>query len=211
MVGILLALQVNNWNSYQKQLRLEKEILKDMKEGLEYDLQTISNSIDDHLLFIESQNKVKDWIDGKVEYTESLESRFKHITWISLFWPKDAHFETLVDFGIRNVSNKGLGSQISSLYDYLYKEVLFWQEEYKKVSLEFRNSLDELEFEFIEDSSDILIEMRPSDPTVILNNKAFKFNLIKTSSTLKIYTESKLKVARDEIKKTINLIDDELK
>ena len=206
VIGILIALQINNWNENQKQLKVEKEILKDIEAGLEYDLEIISKAIDDHMIFIESQNKIKDWLDGKLEYNESLESHFGKITFASLFWPKDAPFEALVDFGIRNVSNKELRDQISSLYDYQYQEMLFWQDHYKKTSIEFRNTFDELEFEFIQDSSDILLGMRPTNPDLFLNSKAFKFNLIKTSSTLKIHTERKLKIVQDEIKKTIKMI-----
>ena len=38
VIGILIALQINNWNEYQKQLKTEKEILKEVKVGLESDL-----------------------------------------------------------------------------------------------------------------------------------------------------------------------------
>ena len=51
MIGILLALQVNNWNENQKTLKLEKEILAEVKIGLESDYNGVNVVIKDHLRF----------------------------------------------------------------------------------------------------------------------------------------------------------------
>ncbi|MBT8315498.1 MAG: hypothetical protein KJP26_13645, partial [Maribacter sp.] len=36
VIGILIALQVNNWNESRKQSRLEIQLLKDLKTELEF-------------------------------------------------------------------------------------------------------------------------------------------------------------------------------
>ena len=102
VIGILIALQINNWNEIQKQLKLEKEILAEVKVGLESDYEIINQVIEDHLEFINSKDKIIDWIENNNAYNDSLIPYFKHITWITYFLPKDAQFESLKEFGIRN-------------------------------------------------------------------------------------------------------------
>ena len=210
VIGILIALQINNWNQYQKQLKTEKEILKELKIGLESDYANITKSIDDHLVFIRSQNIIADWIDRNYEYNDSLTPHFKHITWTTLFFPKDAQFESLNQFGVRNISNKELGGQLINLYDFVYKDILYWQNEYKSTSLDFRSTLDELGFEYVIETAEIKYDQKPSNTAALQSNKAFLFNLKMTSATLKIYTEEKLKKAKKEILKTIKMIEKEI-
>ena len=45
MIGILLALQVNNWNERRKTNNLEIQLLKEIKAGLTTDLQDIAYNI----------------------------------------------------------------------------------------------------------------------------------------------------------------------
>ncbi len=208
--GILIALQIDNWNENQKLLRLEKEILGEIKNGLESDYETVSRAIEDHLVFINSQNIIVDWIDRKYQFHDSLVPHFKHTYWTTLFLPNDAQFESLKQFGIRNISNIELSDRISYIYDYVYEDILFWQNEYKKTSIDFRNTLDELGFEFVRDSSQILLDVQPINPEALQLNTSYLLNLNMTSGTLKIYTESKLKLAQKEIEKTLEMLEKEL-
>ena len=209
VIGILIALQINNWNEYQKQLKTEKEILKEVKVGLESDYNNIAVSIEKHLEFIRSQNIIIDWIDRNKEYNDSLIPHFKHLPWTALFFPKDAQFESLNQFGIRNISNKALGAQLTNLYDFVYKDILYWQNEYKQTSLDFRSTFDELGFEFVKDPAE-MYDQKPTNAAALQSNKAFLFNLKMTSGTLKIFTEEKLTIGKKEILKTINMIEKEI-
>ena len=208
--GILIALQIDNWNENQKLLRLEKEILGEIKNGLESDYETVSRAIEDHLVFINSQNIIVDWINRKYPFHDSLVPHFTHTFYTTLFLPNDAQFESLKQFGIRNISNKELSDRLSHLYDYRYEEILFWQNEYKKTSIDFRSTHDELGFEFVRDSSQIIDDTKPINPEALQLNKAYFFNLNVTSATLKIYTEYKLKLAQKEIEKTLEMLEKEL-
>ena len=76
VIGILIALSINNWNENNKLIKLEKNLLEEVKIGLESDLERISKSIKDHKKFINSQNIIIDWIDGKYEYNDSLSNHF---------------------------------------------------------------------------------------------------------------------------------------
>ncbi len=72
VIGILIALQINNWNENQKLVKLEKELLREVKIGLESDYNLISTSINEHKRFINSQDIIVRWIDEKFKYNDSL-------------------------------------------------------------------------------------------------------------------------------------------
>ena len=210
VIGILIALNINNWNENQKQLKLEKEILGEVKIGLESDYKNISTVIKDHLNFINSQDILIDWIESKKEYNDSLIPYFKHTVWTTWFLPKDAQFESLKQFGIRNISNNELSDQITKLYDVVYEEVQLWQDENKKRTSNFLDTFDELGFETNKDTAQISLDFQPIDPTTLQLNNAYLFNLRSVNTTMKIYTRIKLENTKKEIVTTLKLIETEL-
>ena len=210
VIGILIALQINNWNENQKQLKLEKEVLAEVKIGLESDYEIVNGVIDDHLNWINSQDLIVDWIESNKKYNDSLIPHFKHTTWIKWFLPKDAQFESLKQFGIRNISNKELSDQITKLYDVIYEEVLLWQVETRKRTSDFLDTFDELGFEFVKDSARISLDSQPMNPKALQLNKAYLYNLKTVNATMKIYTDIKLKLAQKEIEKTLEMLEKEL-
>jgi len=87
VIGILIALQINTWNESQKLVKLEKELLWQVKIGLESDYNSISKSINGHKRFLNSQDIIVKWIDEKFEYNDSLVPHFSQFTWTLLFFP----------------------------------------------------------------------------------------------------------------------------
>lgn len=45
VVGILIALQINNWSEHRKQLKIENEIISSLKEELKTNINLIESSI----------------------------------------------------------------------------------------------------------------------------------------------------------------------
>ena len=209
VIGILIALQINNWNENQKLVKLEKELLREVKIGLESDYNLISTSINEHKRFINSQDIIVSWIDEKFKYNDSLIPHFKHTIWTHLFFPKNAPFESLNQFGMRNITNKNLRDQISNLYDVTYEDIDYWQNEYKKTSIDFRSTFNEL-FVFIEEEGKRSLDIRPLSPSSLQSNEVYLYNLKVTRSTLDLYTNGKLKNAQKEIERTTKMIGKEL-
>jgi len=210
VIGILIALSINNWNENQKLLLIEKKLLGEVILGLESDYILINKCIHDHKIYLNSQNIIIDWIKGNQVYNDSLVRHFKHTYWTKLFLPKDAPFESLKEFGFRNITNDQLRDQIAHLYDFVYEQVLFWQSEYKKTSIDYRSTLAEIGFEFLDESDEIALDVQPINPLALKSNKAYLFNLRMTNGTLYLHT-NKLINAKREIGKTIKMIEKEMK
>ena len=45
VIGILIALQINNWNEYQKDRKSEQLILSEIRDNLKYDLNDFESNI----------------------------------------------------------------------------------------------------------------------------------------------------------------------
>lgn len=45
VIGILIALQINNWNEYQKERTSEQLLLSEIRDNLKYDLNDFENNI----------------------------------------------------------------------------------------------------------------------------------------------------------------------
>jgi type II secretory pathway pseudopilin PulG len=66
MVGILLALQVNNWNEYRKDRIQEQEVLEQLKEEYESNLEQLDSKITMRKTIIASSRKLLKYIDDPV-------------------------------------------------------------------------------------------------------------------------------------------------
>lgn len=63
MIGILLALQVNNWNEWRKDRVKEKVILFDLVKNLEINIQTFKEDIE----WLQSNNRSSELILSTIE------------------------------------------------------------------------------------------------------------------------------------------------
>jgi hypothetical protein len=127
MVGILLALQVNNWNELRKQRQKEIVNLSELKKGLESDLITeLIPGIDYYVKREKAENKLKGFYnDTQIIPNDSLLRYFRtSLTgeWNFIF--NVATYENLKSTGIDIISNDSLRTTISSLYSNEYPELI---------------------------------------------------------------------------------------
>ena len=119
--GILIALQVNNWNDERQNNEIEITILKtfksdlkaDMNEWLDYDIplhDTVMLSI--HILL--------DHMENDLPYHDSLNYHFLTATLNTHFTPRLGAFETLKSTGVNIIRNDSLRDQIISLYTFRF-------------------------------------------------------------------------------------------
>lgn len=76
MIGILLALQVNNWNEWRKDRVKEKEILVNLAENFELNIEALESDIESHLKFNTSSRIVLNVLDNQQPFADSLAKHF---------------------------------------------------------------------------------------------------------------------------------------
>ena len=117
VIGILIALKINNWNNFQNDRATEKTYLKELKADLQRDTtvlnQIIFNSIDGH---IDHANKIIGFIDEReIEDSLSLARSLIRAGYMSFFDVNLSTYNELISSGslklIRSKEVKDLLSQ----------------------------------------------------------------------------------------------------
>jgi len=129
VVGILIALSINNWNENRKNRLLEKELLKEIKLDLVTDTIQMNGrfytAYNDLVKSIRVYDSIIKLDDLKIDITY-LDSIFKRcIRQRSTFFPTSGTYSSIVSNGNSNIfSNKKLFKEIQNLYDFAYRVTL---------------------------------------------------------------------------------------
>ncbi len=126
VIGILIALSINNWNDVKKQRKKEVVYLTELKKGLENDLKI--EFIPAILLYkkrIERHKKLKYFYNNSETYpNDSLTKYFRSCLsseWDFVF--NTAAFENIKSAGIDIISNDSIRSKVSLLYSHSYPNI----------------------------------------------------------------------------------------
>ncbi len=116
VIGILIALQINNWNEHRKVQKQEIQIYKELKSDLLQTKKEILNTVTKHKEIIKStQNLIYDIIK-KEPYSRATYSRFTSSSDDFQIIPKTSAFESLKNIGVQILSNDSLRIRITDLY-----------------------------------------------------------------------------------------------
>ena len=135
VVGILIALQINNWNELRKERKLEVVVLNDIKDNIIRNNELIEKAIKT----IEEINISADFVVAYLTSDSIPDSVFyDHIDQANrsgtfLFRLNSDGYESLKSIGFTIIENEILKDEILSLYEVTYGEVL--------TRLNFANSL----------------------------------------------------------------------
>ena len=155
VIGILIALQINNWSQENKERQVELDLLVEIRNNLSEDLVEIEANIDFQNEILPCQNAFIDWLDGKRNYSDSVSyfdnSLSYHITrsiLSSRFLANQGTYETLKQVGVRIIQNDSLRIQITHLNEVAFPKYYIELEDYKKASRQcfplFEDHLEEL-------------------------------------------------------------------
>ena len=206
VVGILIALQINNWNEVEKSKNLEIEILKEIKSSLENDLEDLLFNLNYESVKLASQNVIIDWIEKDLTYNDSLSTHFANNTYVTYFNDNTGAYHTLKQIGIRIINNDSLRRQISELYDIDYQEYNMYNIEHSK-SNDQLNAFNSKYYNRLDFS---LNKMELIDPKGLRADKEYLYHLKTMRSWNEILTSEFIPNVINAINKTIKMIEDEL-
>ena len=117
VIGILIALSINNWNEERKLKSVEIKILQDLKNDIQVNIGNLSEGIN----YMENANadisKVLLMCEQKTPYNDSLLTAFPNFLGQ---WDPDftyAGFENLKNLGVNIISNTSLRKEIINLIE----------------------------------------------------------------------------------------------
>jgi len=82
VVGILIALQINNWNEARQSKTIEVSLLKDFKKGLEFDISQIDSIKIQYSRAKRAINNILEHMNKDLPYSKELDTAFFNTTLI---------------------------------------------------------------------------------------------------------------------------------
>jgi len=124
VIGILIALQVNNMNSDRKLDQLQVKYLKEITKNLNTDAVDIRFNIDFNETRLRSSQVVLDFLQSDAPYSDTLDVHFGNLLYTTRSVMNYSAFEGLRSHGIEIITNDSLRRLITNLYSFHYHNVI---------------------------------------------------------------------------------------
>ena len=132
VIGILIALQINNWNEAKKDLNEEITILKNIKKDVVADTLDVAFNIKYHKVFLESEKKLNAYIHGNKNIKESQVDFINSLGSPLLTTLHQASFTNLQNNDLGIITNNELKQEISRHYDFFVRAILKLENEMRE-------------------------------------------------------------------------------
>jgi len=116
MVGILLAVQVNNWNQERKSKLKELKLLKELRSDLIQNVADIKENLTFFTITKTANETIIYHIENNLSYHDSLNYHFGNLYPYITFNPNQTTYGSLKQMGFDVISNDSLRISISDLY-----------------------------------------------------------------------------------------------
>ncbi len=221
VIGILIALQINNWNENRKVKIREAQIYNELKNDLLQTKTDIEETIAKHKEVLKSNQKLIFHIHDKKPYSDTVYKLFTDASDDFQIIPKTSAFENLKNMGLNTLSNDSLRIAITNLFQLDLKR-LENELEMKNTNFDFRNSLYPFQDKYLfADTADTMhLSFKHTDTIMVYKLKVKNYeqflndnDLLKTLQVI-LFTRS-LKVNEEvntiqKIDAVIKRIDEEL-
>ncbi len=124
IIGILVALQINNWNSERLERKKERSILLEMKKNLKKDLSDVHYNMDFLTNGIRSFAIITKQLYERAPFHDSIGQHYANINYGTAFVKNTSAFENLKSIGFDLVENDYLRNKITQLYAERYEYIL---------------------------------------------------------------------------------------
>ena len=207
MVGILLALQVNNWNEARKATAIELDILNEVRNGLKTDLADVEYNLNAQQNSLKSQQIIINWLESNKPFSDSLSQHMEKIHYGTFFQSNESPYQTLKQLGMRTITNDSLRNQITSLYDLHYQQYNKYNDLYEEFTIQLisegANDLNKVDY--------FGTNTKPINDEFFRHNNRYKFYLKTITDFNEIIVNQTIPNIIDNIKKTTKMIDEEIK
>jgi len=117
VIGILIALQINNWNENRKMHLQEIKLLSDLQLELKKTFDEFQVGMEFIYITIEDINRIEYYIKNGLDYSTELDSSFGRIPHNYAGSFNSAAYNSLKTMGIGIIQNEKLRMEIINMYD----------------------------------------------------------------------------------------------
>ena len=123
MIGILMALQVNNWNNERLEDKKETKILREFQRNLQANVIQFTSEIDKQQTIVHDINIIIEQLKNNIPYQDSLGTKYASIAWTEEFNYVNSAFETLKTYGFDLISSDSVRESIIHLFNVEYVRI----------------------------------------------------------------------------------------
>ncbi len=120
VIGILIALQINDWNQNRKENIIENKILVEISNGLIEDLIDIKANMRSHRAGVKACKYYHDMFTNKQVQTDSIKYYYKFLTMGYISIQNKSGYESLKSRGLEIIKDDSLRIEIIKLYEQDY-------------------------------------------------------------------------------------------
>jgi len=122
VIGILIALQINNWNTNTIRKADERKILIELQKGLELDRDKMVVDLASCKVAVEKMKQLQTLLkDKNYGYHKDLDTLFGQVYGIRKLVLNNAFYEDLKSSSLRIINNEDIRLQIVQLFEQNYK------------------------------------------------------------------------------------------
>ena len=121
VIGILIALQINNWNQDRIEHQIEKRLLKELHENLEYNEHSLKSDIVEEYKSIYSVKQVLKVLENRLVYHDSMDYHFGRAQFSPDIVLSTTAFSSIQSRGFDIITSDSLRNAIITLFDNDYK------------------------------------------------------------------------------------------
>jgi hypothetical protein len=214
VIGILIALQINNWNEERKESLLETKLLFELREGLLNDLVDVNLNIDVQTNALKSQNIIIDWLDSGQPMLDSLEHHFAGVNMVTHFAPSDGPYHSLQQTGMRTIRNDTLRNLILDVYDFLYEGYSKNNNFYIEMLYHTYHFVNPTYFDNVQifdlNHPDYYGKMKPKSEAVIRSEGTYRYHIDLNRHFNDFILNNNMVLVRNKIEELIQMIENEL-
>lgn len=138
VIGILIALQINNWNELNKERASEKIILNEIRDNLKFDLKDFESNIANLQNKAISSKSILKILESNSDYNDSIGYFFFYLKTYPHFSNKSNGYNLLQSKGLDIIQNDSIRKSITDLYEDRYQ----YLKTYEKERIDYNNSLE---------------------------------------------------------------------
>ena len=116
VIGILIALQINNWNENRKDRKLEIDLLEQLTEDLRQNVVEFDRSIERNKTYNNAWNMVIKALKENVPFNDSISKHFEKTHGLPILSLNYTSYETIKSKGIYTISDEQLRKDIQQLF-----------------------------------------------------------------------------------------------
>ena len=172
IIGIMIALQLNNWNEDRKSRGIEIEIYQELLEDLKASHEDIKPGLERHERCLQDTYDVRDHILKKAPFQQDIVRKFVNADADDQFYPRTTGYDYLNSIGLHTLSNDDLRKAITSLFQLSFTRLVnLGPQASDQYSLNFFREVEDKHIVM----SDVPRNYKNNDPSDTVLNYRWKF------------------------------------